>query len=265
MENLESLTQLQELNLANNYITNLTLTGPHPHLRVLDLEGNDISSLEEVKDLRKFPLLANLSVKRNPIESQHHTVAIPPVDQFSTAPYITRLLLIHHIPQLLILDNMQITAEERVRAENAIEPPESIQQAHQHHLELHRQLRQYTRIKAIDLQFAKRFRPIVLAGPAGVGKRTLTQRLLREFPHLLGLCVSHTTRDPRPGEENGVHYHFVKKQEMLEMIENGQFVEVVSFFGNWYGNSFDSIDKVALDGKICIMDLELEVPSQNLF
>ncbi len=43
------------------------------------------------------------------------------------------------------------------------------------------------------------------------------------------------------------------------MMEEGQFVEIVNFFGNWYGNSFESIFKVALEGKICVMDLELEV------
>lgn len=43
------------------------------------------------------------------------------------------------------------------------------------------------------------------------------------------------------------------------MAETGQFVEIVTFFGHWYANSFDAIFKVALEGKICIMDLEIEV------
>ena len=90
-------------------------------------------------------------------------------------------------------------------------------------------------------------------------RRTLTKKLLDEFPHIFGLSISHTTRKPRGNEENGVHYHFVTKQEMEEEIENGSFVETVTLFGHVYGTSFRSIDKVTEEGKICIMDLETEV------
>jgi guanylate kinase len=89
--------------------------------------------------------------------------------------------------------------------------------------------------------------------------RTLTKKLLQEFPHIFGLSVSHTTRKPRGTEENGVHYHFVTKQEMEEEIENGSFVVTANLFGHTYGTSFKSIDKVTEEGKICVMDLETEV------
>ena len=89
--------------------------------------------------------------------------------------------------------------------------------------------------------------------------RTLTARLLQEYPHMFGLSVSHTTRHPRVGEENGVHYHFVSKEEMDTMIEEGKFIEFVSLFGYMYGTSVNSIDKVTEEGKVCIMDLEIEV------
>nr|KAJ3422596.1 Calcium calmodulin-dependent protein kinase kinase 2 [Polyrhizophydium stewartii] len=59
-------------------------------------------------------------------------------------------------------------------------------------------------------------------------------------------------------EENGVHYHFVSRQEMERMNEEGKLIEVVSLFGNLYGTSMDAVDKVTEEGKICIMDLEIE-------
>ena len=60
-------------------------------------------------------------------------------------------------------------------------------------------------------------RPVVVCGPSGVGKGTLLGRLMKEHPEEFGFSVSHTTRQPRPGEQDGVHYHFVSREEMEAM------------------------------------------------
>lgn len=78
-------------------------------------------------------------------------------------------------------------------------------------------------------------RPLVICGPSGSGKSTLLKRLFKEFPETFGFSVSHTTRKPRPGEQNGVHYHFVSVEEMQKAIENGEFMETAVFSGNMYG------------------------------
>lgn len=78
-------------------------------------------------------------------------------------------------------------------------------------------------------------RPLVLCGPSGSGKSTLLKRLLKEFPDKFGFSVSHTTRLPRPGEKNGVHYHFTNKTDMIAAIEKGEFIETATFSGNMYG------------------------------
>ena len=83
--------------------------------------------------------------------------------------------------------------------------------------------------------------------------------MLDEYPHIYGLCVSHTTRKPRLGEENGVHYYFVSRSEMHRLNASGKFIEHVTLFGNDYGTSMDSIDRVTEQGKVCILDLEFEV------
>jgi putative ribosome biogenesis GTPase RsgA len=54
-------------------------------------------------------------------------------------------------------------------------------------------------------------RPMVICGPSGVGKGTLISRLMKDYPNAIGFSVSHTTRKPRPGEIDGVHYHFTNK------------------------------------------------------
>lgn len=76
---------------------------------------------------------------------------------------------------------------------------------------------------------------MVICGPSGSGKSTLLKLLFKEFPDTFGFSVSHTTRKPRPGEENGVHYHFVAIQDMQKAIENGEFIETAVFSGNIYG------------------------------
>ncbi|KAJ8337398.1 hypothetical protein SKAU_G00386180 [Synaphobranchus kaupii] len=68
-------------------------------------------------------------------------------------------------------------------------------------------------------------RPVVLTGPSGAGKSTLLKMLMKEYEGVFGFSVSHTTRDPRPGEENGKDYHYVTREKMSEGISNGDFIE----------------------------------------
>ena len=66
---------------------------------------------------------------------------------------------------------------------------------------------------------------LVLAGPSGVGKGTLINKLKAEFGEIFGFSVSHTTRNPRPGEVDKVHYNFVKHEDMEREIAEGKFLE----------------------------------------
>ncbi|HEV7127143.1 MAG TPA: guanylate kinase [Ktedonobacterales bacterium] len=75
---------------------------------------------------------------------------------------------------------------------------------------------------------------IVLSGPSGVGKTTITQALVRRGwkGHVV---VTATTRRPRPGERDGVHYHFRTAEQFHEMIQTGELLEHAEVHGNWYG------------------------------
>ena len=68
-------------------------------------------------------------------------------------------------------------------------------------------------------------RPIVISGPSGVGKGTLYKLLFNRHPDTFTLSVSHTTRSPRPGEQDGVDYYFVTREEFRELITQDKFVE----------------------------------------
>ena len=73
-----------------------------------------------------------------------------------------------------------------------------------------------------------------------------------------GFSVSHTTRSPRPGEINGIHYHFTDTDDMKRAIETGEFLEYAEVHGNLYGTSLKAIEDVSSDGKICLLDIDVQ-------
>ena len=215
---------------------------------ILDLSWNELDDAEEIEVLQSLPMLYSLFLENNPLVPSK-------VDEKQNY----RLRTLHSLPKLAILDGIPISAEEKVSAINIHSPPAEVLAGIHHSGVVKKLIKQYAKIRAVDLMQASRLRPIVLCGPSGVGKRTLTNRLLKEFPHIFGLSVSHTTRKPRAGEENGTHYYFVSKAEMESLIEQGQFIETMKLFGQMYGISFKAIDQVTEQGKICILDLEFDV------
>ena len=100
--------------------------------------------------------------------------------------------------------------------------------------------------------------PLVIAGPSGAGKGTLIEKLSKAFPGEFGFSVSHTTREPRPGEENGVHYHFTTRDAMLKEIEECKFIEHADVHGRLYGTSCSAVDDVAANNQICILDIDVQ-------
>ncbi|KAL2121085.1 hypothetical protein VTJ04DRAFT_5112 [Mycothermus thermophilus] len=101
-------------------------------------------------------------------------------------------------------------------------------------------------------------RPIVISGPSGVGKGTLYNLLFQRHPDTFTLSVSHTTRKPRPGEQDGVHYHFVTKEQFLELKAQDGFIESAQFGDNFYGTSKATIEEQRAKGKTTILDIEVE-------
>lgn len=103
--------------------------------------------------------------------------------------------------------------------------------------------------------------PLVVCGPSGVGKGTLIDEFLEdEFHAGFSFAVSHTTRKPRPKEKNGVHYHFVTRTQMEEMIANNEFVEYAEVHGNLYGTSWKALAEVHCNirNKRGILDIDVQ-------
>lgn len=76
----------------------------------------------------------------------------------------------------------------------------------------------------------------IISAPAGTGKTTLVGKLMKEFPSIVA-SISYTTRPPREGELQGVHYHFISQKEFEEKIHAGDFLEYVKLYDTYYGSS----------------------------
>jgi len=100
--------------------------------------------------------------------------------------------------------------------------------------------------------------PVVIAGPSGVGKGTLIQKLLADFPEKFGFSVSHTSRKPRNGESHGIQYYFSTVEDMSKEIAEGKFVEHANVHGNFYGTSKAAVETVMNQNKICILDIDVQ-------
>ncbi len=97
----------------------------------------------------------------------------------------------------------------------------------------------------------------VIAGPSGVGKGTIIKELLSKNTNLI-LSVSSTTRQPRPGEINGINYNFLTQQQFLVAIENGEFLEWAIYNNNYYGTSKTVVDNALKNGKSIILEIEIQ-------
>jgi guanylate kinase len=97
----------------------------------------------------------------------------------------------------------------------------------------------------------------VITGPSGVGKGTLIRSLFDRIA-ALGLSVSATTRTPRPGEEDGVHYHFLSRDQFDERVAAGEFVEWAEYSGNRYGTLRSELDQRVDEGSPVVLEIEVQ-------
>ncbi len=101
----------------------------------------------------------------------------------------------------------------------------------------------------------------VVSAPSGAGKTSLVRALLQADPQVK-LSISYTTRPPRPGEVDGVHYHFVSKERFMEMLERGDFLESAEVYGNYYGTSQRWIEEQLAAGQDILLEIDWQGAAQ---
>lgn len=97
----------------------------------------------------------------------------------------------------------------------------------------------------------------VIAAPSGAGKTTLIREIRTKFPDLV-YSISCTTRAPRRGEIDGVHYYFLTRETFEEMIEQEKFLEWKEVHGNLYGTPIDRVQLALSQGKRMVLDIDVE-------
>jgi guanylate kinase len=109
----------------------------------------------------------------------------------------------------------------------------------------------------------------IISAPSGTGKTSIIKRCQRQHSNII-LSISHTTRSPRRGEREGVDYFFISEERFLDKVERDEFVEWARVHGNYYGTSRQFIQKATDQGKIVILDIDVQGAMQlkeieNLF
>ncbi|MBQ3385196.1 MAG: guanylate kinase [Erysipelotrichaceae bacterium] len=109
---------------------------------------------------------------------------------------------------------------------------------------------------------SKRGLLVVISGPSGVGKGTVRSEFMKNEDLNRCYSVSMTSRSMRPGEQEGVDYFFVTREQFEKAVEEGKLLEWTEFVGNYYGTPLDYVEKLRNEGKNVILEIEVEGAAQ---
>lgn len=98
---------------------------------------------------------------------------------------------------------------------------------------------------------------VIVIGPTAVGKSSVLEHLLRDYPQLCDI-ITYTTRPMRAGESEGDPYHFVSESKFKELLSRDFFIEWAIVHGRMYGTPRDQVERTSVSGRVCIMDIDVQ-------
>ncbi|MDD7408842.1 MAG: guanylate kinase [Anaerovoracaceae bacterium] len=104
----------------------------------------------------------------------------------------------------------------------------------------------------------KKGRLFVVSGPSGVGKGTIIEQITARLGDSVMLSVSATTRDPRPGDVDGVNYYFLTEEEFVSRVSAGRFLEHAYVHGHYYGTPLDPVEAAVEAGRDVILEIDVQ-------
>lgn len=103
-----------------------------------------------------------------------------------------------------------------------------------------------------------KFDAVVVSAPSGTGKTTLNRRLIRAHPEALEMSISHTTRQMRPGDKDGVDYHFIGADEFVNLRDHERFLEWAEVHGHYYGTAISEIERIKQGGRTPLLEIDVQ-------
>ena len=99
---------------------------------------------------------------------------------------------------------------------------------------------------------------IVMSGPSGVGKGTVIKEVMKDESLKLAFSISMTTREKREGEQEGVNYFYVSREQFEQAVRDGKMLEYAEFVGNYYGTPLEYVEKLRNEGKNVLLEIEVQ-------
>ena len=249
---------LRELLLSVNAITDITGFPALPFLKYIDLSINKIEHVVSVQHLNNVPTLTDLNLRSNPLNSTSLAViSWPSYKAPESSERLAFLSILSLIPNLITLNEIEVCHEDKLLAEHTFIPSLDYLQFMRNAEKRIKTASKPARYIPLEDRYYSQFTPLVLVGLSGVGKRTLSQKLVEKYP-IFKFCCPHTTRKPRAGEREGVDYYFVTHNYMKSLIAGGEALQLVTINGEIYGIMFKTIWACIVEGRIPILDVEIE-------
>ncbi len=97
-----------------------------------------------------------------------------------------------------------------------------------------------------------------MSGPSGVGKGTVIKEVMKDESLKLAFSISMTTREKREGEQEGVNYFYVTREQFEQAVRDGKMLEYAEFVGNYYGTPLEYVEKLRNEGKNVLLEIEVQ-------